>query len=50
MGKALLDAWSDLKHKDRTIERLFDYWVRGRIVKKKAPRWSIVRNVLGWIE
>ncbi len=48
--KALLDAWIDLKHKDRTIERLFDYWVRGRIEKKKEPRWSIVRNVLGWIK
>ncbi len=47
---ALLDAWIDLKRKDRTIQRLFDYWVRGREIEEKKPRWSIVRDVLGWIE
>jgi len=47
---ALLDAWIDLKHKDRTIERLFDYWVRGLDKQEKKPRWSIIRDVLGWVE
>lgn len=48
---ALLDAWIDLKQKDQTIERLFDFWVRGRkLDTEKQPRWSIIRDVLGWIE
>ncbi len=45
------DAWIDRKNKDRTIERYFDYWVRGRNeYAKKEPRWSIIRNVLGWVD
>ncbi len=47
---AVLNAWIDLKHKDRTIERLFDYWIRGRQLVVDEPRWSIARDVLGWIE
>lgn len=48
---ALLDGWLDLKRKDETIDLLFDYWVRGRSPEtEKEPRWSIVRNVLGWVE
>ncbi len=47
---AVLDAWIDLKHRDQTIEQLFDYWIRGRQLQVEEPRWSIVRNVLGWVD
>jgi ABC-type amino acid transport substrate-binding protein len=26
----------------------FDYWIRGQGAKTTEPRWSIMRNVLGW--
>jgi len=47
---AFIDAWIDLKKKDGTIERLYDYWILGRNAAPAPPRWSIIRNVLHWVE
>jgi Na+/H+-dicarboxylate symporter/ABC-type amino acid transport substrate-binding protein len=46
----LLDTWIDLKKKDGTIDRLYDYWILGRDAAPAAPRWSILRNVLHWVD
>ena len=43
-----LSIWIDLKKKDGTIQALYDHWILGRDAKAKAPRWSILRNVLHW--
>jgi Na+/H+-dicarboxylate symporter len=43
-----LSTWIDLKQKDGTIQALYDHWILGRDAKAKAPRWSILRNVLRW--
>ncbi len=29
---------------------LYDYWILGKEVEAKEPRWSVIRNVLHWIE
>jgi len=31
-------------------ERLYDHWILGKTAVPKAPRWSVLRNVLGWVE
>jgi ABC-type amino acid transport substrate-binding protein len=43
-----LGLWIDLKRKDGTIQALYDHWILGRDVKARAPRWSILRDVLHW--
>jgi Na+/H+-dicarboxylate symporter/ABC-type amino acid transport substrate-binding protein len=48
--KAYLDSWIDLKKGDGTIERLYNHWVLGEDAGKGEPRWSILRNVLGWVD
>jgi len=40
------NTWIDLKKKDETIAALYDYWILGRNAAEKAPRWSVIRNVL----
>jgi proton glutamate symport protein len=47
---AFIDAWIELKKKDGTIQRLYDYWILGRNVMPATPRWSIIRNVLHWVD
>ena len=42
-----LETWIDLKKKDGTIDRRYDYWILGRDLEKQEPRWSVLRNVLG---
>ena len=45
-----LSRWIDLKKKDNTIEKTYNYWILGQGVTIKEPRWSIIRNVLHWVE
>jgi Na+/H+-dicarboxylate symporter len=47
---AFLNRWIDLKRKDNTIEKTYNYWILGQGVREKEPRWSIIRNVLHWVE
>jgi Na+/H+-dicarboxylate symporter/ABC-type amino acid transport substrate-binding protein len=42
-----INAWIELKRKDKTIASLYDYWILGKNVVPKQPRWSVLHNVLG---
>jgi Na+/H+-dicarboxylate symporter/ABC-type amino acid transport substrate-binding protein len=44
-----LDRWLDFERLDGSLERLRVYWVEGGGTKQRQPRWSILRNVLGWL-
>ena len=45
-----INTWIDLKRKDGTMDQVYDYWVLGKDRNTRHPRWSIVRNVLHWVE
>jgi ABC-type amino acid transport substrate-binding protein len=45
-----LNNWIRLKRLDGTIDELKDYWIYGRTAVKPKPRWSVIRNVLQWVE
>lgn len=42
--------WIGLKQKDGTIDQLYDYWMLGGAAKPRGHRWSVIRNVLGWVD
>ena len=46
----VVNVWLGLKEEDGTIKSLYDYWVQGKIQSVTKPRWSIIRNVLGWVK
>ena len=48
--EGFLEHWIQLKRKDGTIEGLHDYWILGRGAQAKGPRWSLIRNVLHWVQ
>jgi ABC-type amino acid transport substrate-binding protein len=48
--RALVDTFIDLKRNDGTIQRLYEYWILGRDASAAPPRWSIIRDVLHWVE
>jgi hypothetical protein len=31
-------------------DQLYDHWVLGNNAEKSEPRWSIIRNVLHWVD
>ena len=45
-----LDNWVMLKQNDGTVDRTYDYWILGKGTEPKEPRWSVIRDVLGWID
>jgi len=45
-----VNTWIMLKKKDGTLDKIFDHWILGKAAESKEPRWSIIRNVLGWVD
>ena len=45
-----VDAWIELKKTDGTIQQLYDYWILGREAQQRQPRWSVIRDVLHWVD
>ena len=48
--RQFLNTWIDLKQRDGSIGELQDYWVYGKDSQPREPRWSVIRDVLGWVE
>jgi Na+/H+-dicarboxylate symporter/ABC-type amino acid transport substrate-binding protein len=48
--ETFINAWLQLKREDQTIDQLYRYWVLGGGAEPRQPRWSVIRDVLGWIE
>jgi ABC-type amino acid transport substrate-binding protein len=47
---SFINTWIDLKRKDGTLETLYAYWVLGRNAAPAGPRWSVMRDVLHWVD
>jgi len=45
-----LDYWLELEDKYGSLDKKYDYWVLGKDTGNTTHRWSILRDVLHWIE
>jgi ABC-type amino acid transport substrate-binding protein len=45
-----INLWIDFKKKDKTIAGLYDYWILGKHAVPESPCWSIIRNILHWVQ
>ncbi len=43
-----INNWLSLKSDAGFIKRSYNYWIMGKNPSKKQPRWSVLRNVMGW--
>ncbi len=48
--KDFLSHWIHLQREDNTLEQLYDYWILGTGAETREPRWSVIRDVLGWVD
>jgi Na+/H+-dicarboxylate symporter/ABC-type amino acid transport substrate-binding protein len=48
--KQYVDTWITLKIKDGTIDHVFKNWIEGEGAKPKEKRWSVIRDVLHWVD
>jgi ABC-type amino acid transport substrate-binding protein len=47
---SFINTWIELKRRDGTIDALYGHWILGKQAGKRQPRWSVIRNVLGWMD
>jgi Na+/H+-dicarboxylate symporter len=45
-----VNEWVLFATNEGMIQRAYDYWILGQGAVEKRPRWSIVRNILGWVD
>jgi Na+/H+-dicarboxylate symporter/ABC-type amino acid transport substrate-binding protein len=45
-----MTTWIELKKGDGTLDALYDYWIMGTNAEPRQPRWSILRDVLHWVD
>ena len=45
-----VNTWIELKRRDGTIVALYDHWILGKHAVKSEPRWSVIRNLLHWVD
>jgi Na+/H+-dicarboxylate symporter len=45
-----VNLWLDLQRADGTIDRLYAYWILGQEARRDSPRWSVMRDVLRWVD
>lgn len=44
-----MNTWLKLKKESGFQERVYNYWILGKNPKAKKPRWSVMKDVLGWL-
>jgi Na+/H+-dicarboxylate symporter len=47
---AFLDSWLTIVDAGRLYDRLYEHWILGQNAEKGGPRWSVIRNVLHWVD
>ena len=45
-----INTWIELKRRDGTIDALYRHWILGENAVPHRPRWSVIRDVLHWVE
>ncbi len=45
-----VNGWLALQRDNGFLRRIGDYWLKGEPRSNGEPRWSIIRNVLHWLE
>jgi ABC-type amino acid transport substrate-binding protein len=47
---SFINTWIELKQRDGTIDALRRHWILGQDAVTRRPRWSVIRDVLHWVD
>jgi len=45
-----VSQWLKIVRASQADERLYDHWILGKNADERGPRWSVIRNILHWVE
>jgi ABC-type amino acid transport substrate-binding protein len=46
----VVNTWIALTRDDGTADALYRHWILGEDASAGEKRWSVIRNVLGWVQ
>jgi ABC-type amino acid transport substrate-binding protein len=47
---AFLNNWIQIKKNNPQMKAAYNFWILGQEAVPKKPRWSVIQNVLKWVE
>jgi ABC-type amino acid transport substrate-binding protein len=47
---AFINTWLELKRHDGTLDALYRHWILGQVDSSARRRWSVIRDVLHWVD
>ena len=47
---AFLNDWLELKKRSGSIKTAYGYWIQGQQSPEQTQRWSVIRDVLHWVD
>jgi Na+/H+-dicarboxylate symporter/ABC-type amino acid transport substrate-binding protein len=45
-----MNEWLQIERATGDIDEIYDYWIQGKTAQVQPPRWSVIRDVLGWVD
>jgi ABC-type amino acid transport substrate-binding protein len=45
-----LDAWIQEQVAHGTVDEFYDHWILGKGAEAREARWSVIRDVLHWVD
>ena len=45
-----MNEWILIEQGTGGIRELYDYWIQGKTKQVQPPRWSVIRDILGWVK
>ena len=48
--RRFLDRWLETKRAEGRLDGFYEHWILGRLAGRDEPRWSVLRDVLHWVE
>jgi Na+/H+-dicarboxylate symporter/ABC-type amino acid transport substrate-binding protein len=48
--RVFMNTWIELQRRNGAINDLYAHWILGRNAEKHKPRWSVIRDVLHWVD
>jgi len=48
--REFVNHWIEIRRRDGTLDRLYKHWILGRSPEAQSQRWSVIRDVLHWVD
>jgi ABC-type amino acid transport substrate-binding protein len=48
--REFVNHWIEVRRRNGTLDRLYEHWILGRSPEADSQRWSVIRDVLHWVE